>query len=259
MKKVLLPLLAVCCLAPVVAFAGQQHPLVTDNAVTVAPSKFEAETAVEFFSFKEGGEKANEFVLQETVTGGIIPGLDAFISIPVTSLKVDAPGRSRETGLGDVVVGAKWGFAQVDKTAFAVKPFVVIPTGDDEKGLGKGGVGFGAVAVATMEIDKQLVVDGNIKLAHQEYKVASKSDSYNLLGLSAAAKYEATKELKVVGEIETSKPDVDGAKWATNLTVGGIYEVSHTIEADLGVRFGLSSDDNRKDPLAVLAGVTFKF
>lgn len=256
MKKVLLPLLAVCCLAPVVAFAGQQHPLVTDTAETVAPSKFEAETAVEYVMFKTAGDtKVNVFVLQETVTGGIIPNLDAFITVPFTSHKVDAPGQSRESGLGDVTLGAKWGFAHVDKTAFAVKPFVVVPTGDEDKGLGEGGVGFGAVAVATMELNKELAVDGNIKLAHQK----TKNDSYNEVGLSVAAKYEATKELKVVGELETSKPDTDGAKWSTNLTVGGMYAVQKNLDVDLGIRVGLSSEDNMKDPLAVLAGVTFKF
>lgn len=256
MKKVLLPLLAVCCLAPVVAFAGQQHPLVTDTAETVAPSKFEAETAIEYVMFKTTGDtKVNLFLLQETVTGGIIPGLDAFVALPVTSHKIDAPGQSRETGLGDIVVGAKWGFAHVDKTAFAVKPFVVLPTGDDKKGLGEGGFGFGAVAVATMELSKELNVDGNIKLAHQE----TTNDSYNELGLSVAAKYEATKELKVVGELETSKPDTDGAKWSTNLAVGGIYAVQKNLDVDLGVRVGLSSEDSAKDPIAILAGVTFKF
>lgn len=255
MKKVLLPLLAVCCLAPAAAFAGLQHPLITENAETVAPQKFEAETAIEYNMFKVGGTKVNSFTLQETVTGGIMPKLDAFVSVPFSSYKADVDGASRESGLNDVTIGARWGFAHVDKMAFAVKPFVSLPTGDEDKHLGEGGVGFGATAVCSLELDKALSIDANVRLTHQ----ATKGDSYNEFGLGVAGKFEATKELKVVGEVVAAKSDVDGSKWVSNLTAGAIFAAQKNMDLDLGIRFGLASEENEKDPLAILAGLTFKF
>lgn len=119
LKKVLLPLITTCCLVPAAAFAGQQHPLITDMAETVAPSKFEAETALEY----QSREDASAFVLQETVTAGIIPKLDVFISVPVMSVDRDLPGADRESGLGDITTGVKYNFLNVNKVALSVKPF----------------------------------------------------------------------------------------------------------------------------------------
>lgn len=248
MKKMLLPLIAVCCLAPAAVFAGQQHPLITDTAETVAPNKFEAETAVEHLSF----DKATVFVLQETITGGIIPNLDAFITVPFLSVKAD--GISRESGLGDFVVGVKYNAAKMDRAEFAVKPFLVLPVGDDNKGLGYGGVGFGAVGIASVELSHQLAVDGNITLKHQE----TDGDSYNEFGASIAGKFAATKELKLVGELVLSNNDLDGAEGdvQATMTAGAIYAVQKNFEVDAGIRFGLTDE---KEDFALLFGATFKF
>lgn len=248
MKKLLLPIITVCCLAPVVAFAGQQHPLVTDMAQTVAPSKFEAETAMEYHSY----DSASIFVLQETVTAGIIPKMDAFITVPILSVNPDFPGADTESGFGDVNIGIKYNFMNVDKTVLSVKPFLVLPVGDDKKGLGEGGVGFGAVAIASLELDKQITIDGNIMLKHQD----TEGDSYNEFGLSVAGKYKANKDLTAVAEIAFLNSDASGSDLRAVVTAGAVFEVKKNIDVDCGLRLGLTDDS---EDFALLAGVTFKF
>jgi hypothetical protein len=256
MKKVLLPLLAVCCLAPAAAFAGLQHPLQVESAETVAPQKFEAETAIEYNMFKVPGDvKVNVFTIQETVTGGIMPKLDAFVSVPFSSYKVDAPGQSRESGLNDVTIGARWGFAHVEHVELAVKPFISLPTGDENKNLGAGGTGFGALVAASMELSKELACDANVRFTHQ----GTKGDDFNEFGLGVAGKFAATKELKIVGEVAAAKTDVKDSKWTSNLTAGAVFAAQKNLDLDLGIRFGLASEDSEKDPITVLAGLTFKF
>jgi hypothetical protein len=248
MKKLLLPIITVCCLAPVAVFAGQQHPLITDMAQTVAPSKFEAETAVEYHSY----DSASVFVLQETVTGGIIPKLDAFITLPFLSVNPDASGADTESGLSDVTVGVKYNFMNVNKTALSVKPFLVLPVGDENKGLGEGGVGIGAVAIASIELDKQITIDANLMLKHQEQD----HDSYNEFGLSVAGKYLASRDVKMVAELALSNSDAPGSDLQAIVTAGAIIAVQKNIDVDCGLRVGLTDDS---EDYALLAGVTFKF
>lgn len=246
MNKVLASMMAVCCLAPAAVFAGQQHPLVSDTAEVVAPSKFEAETAVEYHS----AENVSAFVIRETVTGGIIPKLDAFISLPFTSYKPD--GASRESGLGDITIGAKYNFMNVEKTALSVKPFIVLPVGDEEKGLGSGGVGLGANLIATLVLDKQISFDGNLMLTFQD----TKGDSYNEFGAAVAGKFQATNDLKAVAEIALTKTDETGSKTDAFLTAGAIFAAQKNLDVDCGVRLGLS---NSAEDFALLVGATYKF
>jgi len=164
-------------------------------------------------------------------------------------------GISSESGLNDMTLGVKWNFLNIDKAAFAFKPFLALPTGDNNKGFGAGGVGFGAIAVASLELDKRLTVDGNLSLKRQ----ATDGDSYNEFGISVAGKFEATKELTLVGELATVKDDTSGSKWETSLTAGAIYAVQKNIDIDLGLRFGLTNDTEATQDFGVLAGVTLKF
>lgn len=249
MKKMLLPLVAVCCLTPAAVFAAQQHPLLTDMAQTVEERKLEAETALEYSSNDENGDTKTVFKLEETITAGIVPKVDAFIKVPFSRVKAG----TTESGFNDLTLGAKWNFMNVDKTALSVKPYLTLPVGDENKGLGAGKVGYGASLIASMEIDKRIAFDANVLLDHQEIKNAN---SVNTFGGSVAGKFQATKELKALAEVAVSKADTDGAKAQAVLTVGAIYEVAEDIDVDLGARLGLTKE---AEDYVVLTGVTFKF
>lgn len=253
MKKILLPLIAVCCMAPAAVFAAQQHPLVTDMAQTVEERKLEAESAFEYSSNDQDGVETSVFRFEETITAGIIPKVDAFIKIPYSREKAD-PGSS-ESGFKDFTLGAKWNFMNIEKTVLAVKPYLTLPVGDEDKGaeFGVGKTGFGANLIASLELDKQMAIDANVGYFHQAVKVG---DAYNVLSGSVAGKFQATKELKALAEVAVAKADADGAKAQAILTVGAIFEVAKDIDVDGGLRLGLTKET---EDYAVLAGVTFKF
>jgi hypothetical protein len=253
MKKLLLPIIAVCCLSPVAVLASQQHPLITDMAETVAPKSFEAETAVEFYVDKTSGYDSNQFIIQETVTGGIIPKLDAFVTIPFETHKVDAPGLSRESGLNDITIGAKYNFMNVKNIAFAVKPALLLPVGDDKKGLGYGKVGFGATAIASIELDKRISIDANVAFKYQGVK---NGDSFNEFGGAVAGKYVVIEKLKAVAEFVVSKSDVSGSKAQAVFGAGAIYAIMKNLDVDAGLRVGLTSDS---PDFGFLVGATYKF
>jgi hypothetical protein len=249
MKKLMLPLMVFCFIAPSAVFAA--HPLTGDTAETVETKKFEAETAMEYSMNKNAGVKVKTFVMSETVTGGVVQNVEAFVSIPYQSIKED--GLGRQSGFSDATIGAKWNFATIDKLALAVKSSVSFPTGDDEKGLGSGKMGVGVALIASEEINHLFSVDGNLILKYQGVKAG---DSYYEFGLSAAGKYNVTPELKGVGEVTYSKTDESGSKAVVVLTTGAVYAVQKNLDIDGGVRFGLTKE---AEDFAVLAGITLKF
>ncbi len=243
MKNILLlPVLAVFWMSPAVVFAS--HPLVTEDTVTVAPSKFEAESSVEFAT-----GTVDRFTIQETVKGGISPDLDAFFSVPFSSMSVQ--GRS-DSGFSDVTFGIKWKFMNVDNVSFAVKPFLVLPVGNGKNLLESTDVGFGAVGVASLAVDKKLTVDANLVLKHQPVD----GDWYNEFGVSVAGRFNATKECKAVGEIVLLTRDGSGSKTLAFMGIGAVYEIQKNLDVDIGLRAGLT---NEAEDVTFLAGVTCKF
>lgn len=256
MKKMLLPLFTLCCLAPVSAFAAQQHPLVTDKAQTVEERKLEAETAVEYLWNDENGVKTRTLFVQETITAGIVPRIDAFITVPYTYFTPDA-GDS-EKGFNDITLGVKWNFTKVGMVDLAVKPMMTFASGNENRTypFGTGKSSFGALLAASAELDKQIGVHANVMVMHQPAAPEGRT-AYNTYGLSAAGTYEASKDLKLVAEVAGTRRDSDGAKWVANLTAGGVYVVKEDMDIDLGVRYGLTKDNT--EDFGALAGVTFKF
>ncbi len=237
MKKILLPLITVCCLSPVAAFAG--HPLITDSAQTVEPIKHEAETAIEYA--KKSGEK--EMLVQETMTVGVCKNVDTFIAAP---FKTKTGDEGSVSGLSDISLGFKWNAKTVDATAFAVKPFLVLPAG----GVGEGGVGGGLIGIVTQDISKHFAIDGNLLVKYQ----STREDVYRGIDASVAGRYEVAKELKTVGEVALST--ASNRNPTAIVGVGLVYGAMEYLDVDLGARVGLTPES---EEFRLLAGVTCKF
>lgn len=247
----LLPLITICCLAPAAAFAFQ-HPLVTDSSETVTPSKYEAETAFEFSSNDEDGHKVTVLKIEETITAGIIPKLDAFIKVPLAHRSVDGGGNDG-SGFEDFTAGVKWNFGHLNRASLAVKPFIVLPVGNENKGLGYGRSGFGADIIASTEIDNHAAIDYNVGFSHQGVKG---DNDFTTFKCSAAGKVEVSKILKAVGEIAFSDSDATGSKTQAFLGFGAVYAAQKNLDVDLGLRLGLT---RATEDYVLLAGATYKF
>ena len=57
-----------------------------------------------------------------------------------------------ENGISDISLEVKWRFYEKDGLSFALKPGISMPTGDEEKGLGAGRVGYRIFFITTKEI-----------------------------------------------------------------------------------------------------------
>ena len=237
MKKALISLITVCCLTPVTVFAG--HPLITDSAQTVEPIKHEAETALEYG--KKSSDK--ETLVQETMTVGMCKNIDTFIAAPFKTLNTEEGSVS---GISDLSLGFKWNFITVDKTALAIKPFLVVPAG----GVGEGGIGGGLIGIITQDITKHFAIDANVAVKYQD----TREDVYRGLDASIAGRYEVAKELKTVGEVALST--ASNRNPTAVLGVGFVYEAMEHLDVDLGARVGLNPDS---EEFRLLAGVTCKF
>jgi hypothetical protein len=95
------------------------------------------------------------------------------------------------------VVEVKWRFLEKDGFALALKPGVILPSGNDQKGLGAGKTGYGAFLIASKELEPFTVLL-NIGYIRNENKGEERVELWRL---SAAAIYEATEHLKLVADI----------------------------------------------------------
>ena len=166
------------------------------------------------------------------------------------------------SGMGDSSIELKWRFYDANGLSFALKPGVVLPTGDEDKGLGTGKTSWGVNFIATYEAEPWAVY-GNVAYSHVSYKlpqdeVANRSDLWRV---SAGAAYSMREELRLVGEagVRTNQarddPFLPGDTGRFAM-VGLIYSPTGKIDLDIGYRKGLN---DAEPDWTVLIGATFRW
>lgn len=233
-------------------FAGELRPLSTDrpdtteSPMTVDSGHFQFEVELGSWT-KDGGERS--FSLFELNAKA---GLN-----PMTDLQVVMPFYSRvqngDEGFGDVEIRLKrnlWGNDN-GSTAFAMMPFIKLPTAKDELGNGEveGGLilpfGFdgpaGWACAIMAEVDVELDDDGH---------------GYHPLALvSATTGHELSESTEVffewVGALDMDSETEEQAWFNTGMT----WEVRPMWQIDWGVRIGLT--DSAED-ITPFVGFSFK-
>ena len=244
-------------LVPVVSWAA--HPLITDDTGTQGKGKFQVEVNGEYDTDREntGGvsEKETGGQIATTLSYGIVDGADFVLGIPYQWCRVKEDGVvvSNEDGFSDMTLEIKWWFYEKDGLSLALKPGVVIPTGDEERGLGAGKVGYSAFFVATKETDSW-AFHVNIGYKRNENKVDERSDVWHA---SVAAVLALTKEFKAVANIGIEKTPDEGSNTDPAFVIGGfIYSVTENFDLDFGVKGGLTATET---DLSLMVGTTFRF
>jgi hypothetical protein len=128
--------------------AGFAIAVPTDHAVAAPPFRTDDPEPVEYqhweiYGFATGTHKAGD-------SSGVLPGVEAnYGAAPelqlhvATSLAYDrTSGNNPKFGVGETELGAKYRFIQEDddgwRPQIGVFPEIVVPTGDDRRGLGTG-------------------------------------------------------------------------------------------------------------------------
>jgi hypothetical protein len=257
MKKIALAGLFAMILTAQTALAGQ--PLVTDDTGTQGTGKVQIEITGEYFHDRErvagATEKARGGNAGATLTVGVHERVDVVAGVPFDwfSNYVNGERIARESGIGDVTFDVKWRFFEKDGWSLALKPGVILPTGDDERGLGNGRVGYRFFLIGTKEV-APWAFHANLGYIRNENSVG---DEKNLWHASAAAEYEVIKNLKIVGNVGLeSNPDINDNTPPVFALGGIVYQFSESFSVDGGIKVGLTKPET---DLTFLIGTTIKF
>lgn len=255
-------LLTVYFMLPTVSFAA--HPLITDDTGTQGKGKFQIELNSEFSINKETEngittkERGGEVAL--IMSYGIIENMDIVFSIPYvwTKTEIDGDADSDVDGVSDISLELKWRFFEKDGLGFALKPALILPTGDEEKGLGNGKASYGLMFITTKEIETW-AFHLNLGLMHNEYKLEADRDEnkQDIWHASLAFQAEVVKDLNIVANIGIEINSDKTSNTHPAFVLGGlIYSVSENFDIDIGIKGGLNKPEA---DLTFLAGMAVRF
>ncbi len=250
-------LFAVMLIIPAESWAA--HPLITDDAGTQGKGKFQLELNGQYDSDKEtvdsittkttGGETA------ATLSYGIVENVDLVLTLPYQWVKVEEGGliTSDEDGISDVVLEAKWRFFEKSGYSLALKPGIIFPTGDDDKGLGTGRTGYHLFLIGSKELGAW-AFHANLGYMRNENKADEEKDLWHA---SLATTWEAVKNLKLVVNIGIERNSDKSSSIDPAFAIGGIiYSLAENVDLDCGVKYGLTSSET---DWSLLAGVAIRF
>ncbi len=234
-------------------------PLITDDTGTQGSGKFQVEVGGEYDRDREtvDGVSVDEtdYFLTTTLTFGIAEQADFFVAAPYQWVQVKNDGNAAldTNGISDVQAGVKWRFYERNGLSFAIKPSVIIPTGEYQKGLGNGKTGYSAFFITTKNAEPW-EFHVNLGYLRNENRIGERKDIWHA---SLAAAYEVVKRLKVCLDtgVESNR-DVTAEVEPSYLLGGVIYAVTEDFDLSLGAKIALTRSET---DYSVMPGVTFRF
>jgi len=237
------------------------HPLITDDSGTQGKGKFQLEVNGQYDSDKEtdagttvrttGGQ------LGGALSYGLIDTADVILGVPYQWVRVRTDGivDSRERGVSDTTLEVKWRFYEKSGASFALKPGVSLPTGNDEKGLGSGKVGYSVFFISSWDANPwELHINLGYRRNENTVDVDEVKDIWHA---SMAAAYKVVDDLKVVANIGVERNPNKASDRDPAFALGGIiYAVNENFDVDFGVKAGLNRAET---DYSFLAGTAFRF
>lgn len=247
------------------AYAGP--PLITDDAGKVDVGRMEIELNGSHISDKErsnGISARRDAVAGEArLSTGLCKNLGISLALLYTfSDRTTEDGNltGSADGFGDMAVELKYAFAELAGITFAVKPSVILPTGNYSAGLSDIRWRLGGALIATREFDEgTYALHANIGYDHHDYRTEQTrtSNHMNLWFGSLAGEAKVAKDLTAVTELGLSKTQDKTTKELTGFAqVGARYELNEHFDVHAGFKFGLTKPE---DDLAVRYGLTLNF
>ncbi len=229
------------------------HPLITDDTGTQGEGKFQLEFNGQNDYDREAGLKTEKTLLGVVISYGVIGPLDIVIGIPYQFLKVENGATTKTDGWGDVSLDLKWRFYEKNGLAWALKPGVTLPTGDEQKSLGTGKTTYRLFFISTLEKDPW-AFHFNLGYIRNENKLEERLDLWHI---SLAAWIEVIKNLKLVGNMGLEENRDKSKDEPPAFLLGGIiYSLTENFDLDFGLKIGL----NKPEPdFSILAGLAWRF
>jgi hypothetical protein len=236
------------------------HPFITDDTGTQGKGNWRsADTGA---GPVERKDKVNGYA--SVLSYGILENLDVHVGVSYLSTRTTENGITvaDENGMGDSTLELKWRFYETDGFSLALKPGLLLPTGNDDKGLGTGKTSWGIALLATYEAEPWTFL-GNVAYTHARFKdpqTAADSRS-DLWRVSGGASYVLTGEVRLVGELGLRSNESRNDAFLPDSTsqfgmLGVIYSPIRKIDLDAGFRKNFNRAESDK---AYLVGATFRW
>jgi hypothetical protein len=244
-------------LVPAAAWAT--HPLITDDAETQGKGKFQLEINGQYdhgqelvagASLKERGGKATSIL-----TYGLAERSDIILTVPYQwdKVRVNDVTISDQKGISDSTLEVKWRFFDKEGLSLSLKPGLIIPTGNDDRSLGSGKVGYTSFFILTREREPW---EFHLNLGYKRNENTS-DQRKDIWHASVAAVREVSKKLKVVADSGIESNEDKSSNTSHAFLLGGvIYSVTENFDIDFGVKAGLNKAEIDH---SLLAGITYKF
>jgi hypothetical protein len=254
LKKILGVLFAVLAVLTFAGISLAVHPLITDDTGTQGQGKFQLETNYEYDHDSADGVMVNVHQLQTTLSYGVIDTVDVVANFPVLFTKTKVRGETfTDNGLSDLAFDVKWRFFEKDGLSFALKPGITVPSGDDERGLGAGEVGYHLWLISTFELEPWKF-HFNAGYIRNENNLDERTDLWHV---SLATEVQLCKWARAVVNIGAEgNPDKASDTPPTFIIGGFIFPILENLDLDIGVKGGLTEPEV---DYALLAGLTFRF
>jgi len=209
-------------------------PLITDDTDTQGSGKFQIEALGEYSKDKQNAVENKTNKINASLACGVVDPVDNIVSSPYQFWNTDGKGfRETEKGISDLSLEVKWRFFEKECLAFALKPGLTLPIGNERKGLGSGKAAYYINLIESREVNPWSF-DVNVGYARNENEIDEKK---NLWSFTLAAKLEIKTGLKFVGETDIesnhSRLSTVPPVWICS---GFIYCLADNFDICLGVK-----------------------
>lgn len=220
MHRVLFALALFIASVPV---ARAAHPLITEDTGTQGKGHLQLEAFGEDGRERAGGARLERY--DAVFSYGIAEHADLQLGLPRL--------RQAASGWGDAALDLKWRFFEKDALSMGLKPGVTLPTGDEQRGLGAGHLGWGTLFILSYE-------PGPLALhAHAGYRRNRNElgERESLRQLAGAATY-GLGAVRLIADFARETNPIPGGGAARYTTLGAIWAVTSEFDLDAGWRTG---------------------
>lgn len=231
------------------------HPLITDEADTPGQGKYNLELNGEYSHKADGGITTNTTTIGAILCYGTTEHTELILKVPYQNIRAtEGENTVTNNGISDTEVELKWKFYEHEGMGLAVKPVIILPTGDYNKELGSGKVRYALNLITTKEIHGFGALHLNLGYERNENKLDERKDIWHA---SIASEIEAAEHLKAVVNFSIEKDPKQTSSADPATILGGIiYSATKAVDMDFAVKLGLN---NSAPDYSLIAGVNWKF
>jgi len=248
------------------------HPFVTDDTGTQGKGNWQLELQGDLLRSErtadtgsgpvEQKRKLNAFI--PVLSYGILDSLDIQFGLSHVRLRTTENGvvTEDESGMSDSTLEVKWRFLEAGAFSLAVKPGLLLPTGDEAKGLGTGSTSWGVALLATYDAEPWTFL-GNVAYSKARFKLPQDAvdNQSDLWRVSGGLSYAVAGDVRLVGEAGLRRNESRNDPYTPDKTsqfamIGIIYSPGKNMDFDAGFRKNLN--DAEFDS-AFLVGATFRW